>query len=342
MINSQHRKKQMAQNFLYLFEFVVDDLLIIRPNLCAPEEFPTCCEVTFRNNVFVSICDREFGQCLDPCMPKCGKCCLFSLDCPVTDKDKLHIHVYKKKTDKCKFLLGCTDLPIKCLFDKVMENFNIENPSWQDIVCKHIEKLSHSKDSCKQSEIIDNDCDVEEEERREQLCPTYELTKALLPLFNLKGCQTGNLVLLIRLVANGPAIVSTFPFSRICNAGCNSKPQPCDIKPPSCEEEILECVERSGHRRDAGMDKTCTNDDKDNCSSGNKNNPPCTSSKQYKSFVNPKNGCLPMKDPCDKEKKKPPCQRYFACNADKGYPCEDVEDVCQRCKLSYFKQKNVL
>ena len=335
----------MAQNFLYLFEFVVDDLFITRPNLCAPEEFPTCCEVSFRNSVFVSICDREFGQCLDPCMPKCGKCCLFSLESPITDTDKLLIHVYKKKTDKCKFLLGCTDLPIKGLFDKVMENFNIENPNWQDITAKHLQRLPNIKEPQKQTEIIDNDCDLLEEERREQLCPTYELTKRLLPLFNLKGCQTGNLVLLIRLVANGPAIVSTFAFSRICNAGCDSKPPVCEPKSCPSKSKVCPCpCEPSAGRRDGGMDKPCEDDGNrrtNGCGGNSGSNQPGTS-KQYKSFVNPKNGCLPMKDPCDREIKKPPCQRYFACNADKGYPCEDIEDECQRCKLIYLQYTFVL
>ncbi|KAM7355640.1 uncharacterized protein ACRADG_001639 [Cochliomyia hominivorax] len=310
----------MAQNFLFMFEFVPDDLIITRPNNCAPEEFPTCCEVAFRNSVFVSICDREFGECIDPCMPKCGKSCLFSLETPITEADKLHIHIYKKKNEQCKFLIGCTDLPIKSLFDKVMENFNIENPNWQDIINRHIKSLPNPKEPHKQSEIIDNDCDSMDEGRREQLCPTSELTKQLLPLFNLKGCQTGNIVLLIRLVAMGPAMVSSFPFSNVCSAGCEKRAPTCN----TTKSDTQKC-----NRFDGGMD----NDDArikggNECASG---------SRQNKSSVR---GCVGLKDPCLKETKKPICQRYFACNADKGKPCDDIEDECERAgKCKEYKQK---
>ncbi|KAI8126309.1 hypothetical protein FF38_09130 [Lucilia cuprina] len=319
----------MAQNFLFMFEFVVDDLIVTKPNYCAPEEFPTCCEVSFRNSVFVSICDREFGQCLDPCMPKCGKSCLFSLETPISDSDKLHVHIYKKKTEQCKFLIGCTDLPIKGVFDKVMENFNIENPNWQDVSAKHVKTLPNPKETKKSTEIVDNDCDSYEEGRREQLCPTSELTKQLLPLFNLKGCQTGNVVLLIRLVAIGPAIVSSFTFSRICNAGC-------DKKAPSCGPMIRP----SGNGKEA-CDATCSravggmeNDNVRNRGGHGNENP--SVSKQNK----PNNGCVPLRDPCHREIKKPICQRYFACNADKGNPCDEIEDECERsAKCKEYKQK---
>ncbi|XP_065360659.1 uncharacterized protein LOC135954418 [Calliphora vicina] len=315
----------MTQNFLFMFEFVVDDLIITKPNYCAPEEFPTCCEVSFRNSVFVSICDREFGHCLDPCMPKCGKSCLFSLETPISEDDKLHIHIYKKKTEQCKFLIGCTDLPIKGVFDKVMENFNIENPNWQDVSARHVKTLPNPKESKKPPEIVDNDCDSYEEGRREQLCPTSELTKQLLPLFNLKGCQTGNVVLLIRLVAIGPAIVSSFTFSRICNAGCEKKAPNCGpTNRPSGDKGACDTTcSRFAGGMDNGISGACGNE-----------NP--TGSKQNKTNT----GCMPLRDPCVKEVKKPVCQRYFACNADKGIPCDVVEDECERsAKCKEYRQK---
>ncbi|CAD7002432.1 uncharacterized protein LOC101454626 [Ceratitis capitata] len=282
----------MAQNFLYMFEFVVDDLLITRPNHCAPEEYPTCCEISFRSSVFVSICDREFGQCVDTCAPKCGKCCLFSLESPVTDKDRLLIHIYKKKTDKCKFLVGATDIPIKPLFDKVTESFNIENPNWMEQLAKHTARMPDPKTPSKTT-VVDNDCDEETFGRREQMCPTSELTKRLLPLFNMKHMQTGNLVLIMRLVCNGPTIVSSFPFSRICSTGCGKKTTPC---PSTC---------------------------------------PAIAPSQAKQ------GPCPMPDPCIQPDKKPPvCQRYFACNADKGCPCDECEDYCDReCPTGCKKKK---
>uniref|UniRef100_A0A1B0AL21 Transcriptional cofactor Bfc domain-containing protein n=1 Tax=Glossina palpalis gambiensis TaxID=67801 RepID=A0A1B0AL21_9MUSC len=350
----------MAQNFLYMFEVVVDDLLVTRPNYCAPEEYPTCCEVSFRNSVFLSICDRGFGECVDPTAPKCGKCCLFSLDAPINDTDKLLIHIYKKKTNKCKFLVGCTDMPIKGLFDKVMESFNIENPKWEDTAKKHITSISNPHEP-KSSEIIDNDCDEDSMGRREQLCPTSELTKRLLPLFNLKGSQTGNVVLIIRLVANGPAIVSSFPFARICQAGCGAKPPNCSPKqcPKSCPDsatnkcngadDILPNIGRccggmdsafgaSGTSKTAATSsaKESSKDDKCDAPSsstatyGNKS--ACGGRKVYKNHKDPCNGCPALEDPCKKEEKKLRCMRYFACNADKGCPCDNVEDDCERDK----------
>ncbi|XP_061389993.1 uncharacterized protein LOC133325227 [Musca vetustissima] len=271
----------MAQNFLYMFEFVVDDLLVTRPNYCAPDEYPTCCEVSFRNSVFVSICDREYGHCVDPNASKCGKCCLFSLESPIQDSDRLMLHVYKKKTDKCKFLIGCTDMPIRGLFDKVMESFEIENPNWEDGLKKHIQTMPQAGVPPKCPAIVDNDCNEDSMGRKEQLCPTSELTKRLLPLFNLNGCQTGNIVMIIRLVANGPTIVSSFPFAKICNAGCNK----------TCNSETETTVR-------------------------------CVSS--------PCNGCPELDDPCFTPEKKQICQRYFACNTDKGCPCDEVEDECAR------------
>lgn len=317
----------MAQNFLYMFEFVVDDLLVTRSNSCAPEEYPTCCEVSFRNSVFISICDREFGQCVDDCSPKCGKCCLFALESPITDSDKLQIHVYKKKTEKCKFLVGCTEMPVKNLFDKVMEKFNTENPNWQEMQSKHLQNIPNSSEPKKPTEIIDNDCDSDFEGRREQLCPTSELTKSLLPLFNLKRSQTGNVVLIIRLVANGPAIVSTFPLARICEAGCERKLTNCkskksasNNKPCTRAQEICSSI------------PDCCSGFKDSNRNGKASTMRCGATKQYKSFQNQNNGCMPMQDPCLKEVKNPVCRRYFACNADKGCPCDYVEDECERCK----------
>ncbi|XP_037933722.1 uncharacterized protein LOC119669110 [Teleopsis dalmanni] len=281
----------MAQNFLYMFEFVVDDLLITRPNCCAPEEYPTCCEISFRSSVFVNICDREFGQCVDMCAPKLGKCCLFSLESPVTDKDRLLIHIYKKKTEKCKFLIGATDLAIKTLFDKVTENFNIDNPNWEESL-KHTEPMPDFKKGKgndggeenggggkpRSSNVVDNDCEDEDMGRREQFCPASELTKRLLPLFNMKGAQTGNIVLIMRLVCNGPAIVSSFPFSRFCSKPCD----PCKKPPKSAK----------------------------NC----KEPPP-----------------NPLDAICKKpEKKAPPVRRYFGCNAEKGCPFDECEDYCDR------------
>lgn len=298
----------MAQNFLFMFEFVVDEVIIIKANKCAPEEYPVCCEISFRNSVYVSICDHEFGVCVDPCKPKCGKNCIFSLESPIDEKDKLLVHIYKKKTDQCKFLLGCTELPVKTLFDKVMENFEIQNPKWMNIVNRHISSMPKPKGPKKQREIVDGDCDSEDEERREQLCASAELTKQLLPIFNLKGCQTGNVVLLTRLVAFGPTIVTAFPFSRVCNAGCSKNTDIC--RSNAFDINLSRC--------DAGMDNMCKAND-DIKPSG---------SKQHKSC----NGCIPLKNPCHKERKKWLPQRYFACNADKGCPFEEIEDECARGK----------
>lgn len=67
-MDKSEKRSNLADNFLYMLEFVVDDLLITRPNLCAPEEYPTCTEITFRS-VFLNIRDRENGSCVNPVRP---------------------------------------------------------------------------------------------------------------------------------------------------------------------------------------------------------------------------------------------------------------------------------
>ncbi|XP_058982425.1 uncharacterized protein LOC131804084 [Musca domestica] len=314
----------MAQNFLYMFEFVVDDLLVTRPNYCAPEEYPTCCEVSFRNSVFVSICDREYGHCVDPSATKCGKCCLFSLESPIQDADRLMFHVYKKKTDKCKFLIGCSDMPIRGLFDKVMESFEIENPNWEDGLRKHLQTMPHAGVPPKCPAIVDNDCNEDSMGRREQLCPTSELTKRLLPLFNLNGCQTGNIVMIIRLVANGPAIVSSFPFSKICNSGCNK----------SCNKEGGNSGRCGGGGATDGSSypETSRYEGGDDTNELEETDRACAKPSRRRQSQ-PCNGCPALDDPCFTPEKKQICQRYFACNTDKGCPCDEVEDECARAPI---------
>uniref|UniRef100_A0A1B0G0X9 Transcriptional cofactor Bfc domain-containing protein n=1 Tax=Glossina morsitans morsitans TaxID=37546 RepID=A0A1B0G0X9_GLOMM len=319
-----------------------------------------------RNSVFLSICDREFGQCVDPTAPKCGKCCLFSLDAPVSDADKMLVHIYKKKTNKCKFLVGCTDMPIKGLFDKVMENFNVENPNWEETTKKHISNIPHPLEP-KPSQIVDNDCDDDSVGRREQMCPTSEMNKRLLPIFNLKGAQTGNVVLIIRLVANGPAIVSYFPFARICQAGCGAKPPICGPKDrtKSCPDndkdkcagvdDILPQIGRccggndsafgasgtsnidatSSAKEVASKEGSSKQDDTGSAALTYGNKSACGGRKVYRNFKDPDNGCIPLEDPCKKQEKKLRCLRYFACNADKGCPCDNVEDDCERGKQKH-------
>ncbi|KAH8415623.1 hypothetical protein KR222_006740, partial [Zaprionus bogoriensis] len=240
------RKMTLANSLIYMFEFVVDDLVIVRQNLCAPEEYPTCVEITFRSSVFLSICDREYGSCVNPKQPKCGKCCIFALDSPVTDKDRLLIHVYKKRTSRCKFLIGLTDMPMKPIFDRVRESFDAENLNWEKIWTDQVINMPKLKGPNK--DVMDNcACYDPGFERREQLCPTSEITKRLLPLFNLCKQQTGNIVIKMRLLCNGPAIVSAFALnSPVCsrNPKCPECP-PCAPKPcsscPSCGKPKNPC-----------------------------------------------------------------------------------------------------
>ncbi|XP_017126788.1 uncharacterized protein LOC108145737 [Drosophila elegans] len=227
-MDAADRSSKLADNFLYMLEFVVDDLLITRPNFCAPEEYPTCTEITFRS-IFLNICDRENGTCVSPCSPKTGKCVLFNLDTPLTDEDVMHIHVYKKRTESCKFLLGLTELPMKPLFDRVKQQFDSINTNWEENVMTHVSRLPRIKGPCKKT----NNCDCYErnKSRLESLCPTSEITKRMLPLFNLCKMQTGNIVLLLRLVCNGPSVVSSFPV--VCIPKCK---EPCCTSCCRCPE----------------------------------------------------------------------------------------------------------
>ncbi|KAM8709618.1 hypothetical protein ACLKA7_016431 [Drosophila subpalustris] len=313
------------RSLIYMFEFVVDDLLITKQNLCAPEEYPTCVEITFRSSVFVSVCDREYGSCVNPCQSKCGKCCIFALESPVTDKDRLLIHVYKKRTNRCKFLIGLTELPMKPIFDRVKESFDIENPNWEKIWKEQLQVLPRMKGQNK--DVMDNcACYDPGNERREQLCPTSELTKRLLPLFNLCKQQTGNMVLIMRLLCNGPAIVSTFSLNRpICsrNPKCPDPccPPPCPPCPPS--PSCPSC----------GPCDPCAEDPCGGGSNSATGGPMDTGKKC-------RGGCQPpplpqctMPDPCPKNdaaNQMPKCLRYFSCNLDKLCPCEYCEDEFDR------------
>lgn len=119
----------MALNYLYMFEFVVDDLLITMMNECAPEEYPTYVEMSFRSQCYVSICDQEEGGCMEATCRN-GKCALFSMDEELAENDTLYVHVYKRRHGKkCKFLLGMAAVPVFTMFKKVTRHFHEENPS---------------------------------------------------------------------------------------------------------------------------------------------------------------------------------------------------------------------
>ncbi|KAL5293170.1 hypothetical protein ACFFRR_011752 [Megaselia abdita] len=119
----------MALNYLYMFEFVVDDLLITTMNECAPEEYPTYVEMSFRSQCYVSICDQEEGGCMEATCRN-GKCALFALDEELAENDTLFVHVYKRRPGKkCKFLLGLAAVPVYAMFKKVTRHFHEENPS---------------------------------------------------------------------------------------------------------------------------------------------------------------------------------------------------------------------
>ncbi|EDW69392.1 uncharacterized protein [Drosophila virilis] len=331
------------RSLIYMLEFVVDDLLITRQNLCAPEEYPTCVEITFRSSVFLNICDREYGTCVNPKQPKCGKCCIFALESPITDKDRLLIHVYKKRTNRCKFLIGLTELPMKPIFDRVRESFDAENVNWEKIWHEQLQNIPKMKGPNK--DVLDNcACYDPGHERREQLCPTSELTKRLLPLFNLCKQQTGNIVLIMRLLCNGPAIVSAFSLNHsICSRNpvgpppCPSPcPPPCPPPCPSpCQPPCPPCPSCGKFKAPCEPER-CPEDPCDPCCGGGSASatggpmdtgkrccrgkcPPCPLPK-----------CV-QPDPCYQPPPEPKkCLRYFACNLDKMCPCEYCEDEFDR------------
>ncbi|XP_055847126.1 uncharacterized protein LOC129912755 [Episyrphus balteatus] len=292
----------MAQNFLYMFEFVVDDLLITRPNMCAPEEYPTCCELTFRSHVFVSICDKEFGGCIDTAR-KSGKCCLFSLETPIMRTDRLQLHVFKKRTDQCKFLIGATEIPVHRMFDKVTDDFYARNPNWNAHL-KNPKANARSSISKKNKVVIDNDCGAADSSatRKEELCPTYELSKKLLALSNMSGgLQTGNIVLIMRLACMGPTIVSPFLFGKPSPSSCCPK-----VRAPCKKDEVNDATLCKRYfSSNAEKDCTCgeCEDEEDRCQ--NKRNSRQNKSKSHQ--------CIPN----DQE------------NHSRGCPCPDCDDECE-------------
>lgn len=242
-------------NLLYMFDFVIDDLVIIRKNHCAPEEYSTCVEFTFRSNLYISLCDREYGGCIDPKQAKCAKCCIFPLDKPVTDEDRLFIHVYKKRTGRCKFLIGMTEMAVKPLFDEIDKTFEAENTDWLTKRQDSLKGLPTLRGSNR--DMLDRcECFNVGFRRQEQLCPNYVVVKRLLPLFNLCHQQTGNMVLLLRLLCHGPTIVSQ--LHRVGNkfvpVELPPDQHPCYIPPEEREGNPL----TTGYRYfSCNLDKLC-------------------------------------------------------------------------------------
>lgn len=189
---------------LYMFEFVIDDLVIIRKNYCAPEEYPTCVEFVFRSNVCVTICDREYGACLDRTKPMCGKCCIFPMSGKIDDDERLQISVYKKRSDCCKFLIGMAEMKVKPLFDYLNE-IDKQETNWLDNdVSFDLPEFGSNK-----SHVLDmGECFDAERRRAEQLCPSLVNSKKMLPIFNAYNQQIGNIMLLLRLLCHGPRIVA--------------------------------------------------------------------------------------------------------------------------------------
>ncbi|XP_017861148.1 PREDICTED: uncharacterized protein LOC108612701 [Drosophila arizonae] len=189
---------------LYMFEFVIDDLIIIRKNLCAPDEYPTCVEFTFRSNVYVTLCDREYGACVDESEPRTGKCCIFPLKGEVKDNERLYVNIYKKRTDCCKFLIGMAEMEVKPLFDYLNDidqtdtnwlnpQYTVDLPKFGDTRRKSLNTVA---------------CFDPGLQRMEQLCPSFINVKNMLPIFNLYNQQIGNIVLKLRLLCHGPTIVA--------------------------------------------------------------------------------------------------------------------------------------
>lgn len=287
----------MAQNFLYMLEFVVDDLLITRPNMCAPEEYPTCCELTFRSHVFVSICDKEFGGCIDTAR-KSGKCCLFSLETPISRSDRLQLNVFKKRTDQCKFLIGATEIPVHRMFDKVTDEFYAKNPNW-DAHLKNPKLNTRTSISKKNKVIIDNDCGADTSTtRKEELCPTYELSKKLLALSNMSGTlQTGNIVLIMRLACMGPTIVSPFSVGRAsCVPPCPKVKAPCA---KNVVNDTVMCKRYFSKNSDKGCPCEACEDEEGRCPSKRKSKADTSHRCLSNDQVNKSRGC-PCPD-CDED-----------------------------------------
>ncbi|KAH8415622.1 hypothetical protein KR222_006731 [Zaprionus bogoriensis] len=219
---------------IYMFEFIVDDLIITHQNYCAPNEYPTAVEFSFRNNVYVNITDKDLGSYLEPLRPMYGKRCCFVLQSPVTEDDRVLIHVYKKQTNRCKFLVGLTEVSVKSLFDCVNRKFQNENTDWKKRWQTQLEQMPRMGldrgllDTC--------DCFDASYERSEQLCPLSEVTKRMVPIFNLCSQQTGNIIVIMRLYCHGPTIVSHFS-QQVAPADAASPLRPLEKKQSSIRPE---------------------------------------------------------------------------------------------------------
>ncbi|KAL7734725.1 hypothetical protein ACLKA6_011014 [Drosophila palustris] len=223
----------VVPHLIYMFEFVVDDLVITHNNYCAPEEYPICVEICFRNSVYVSICDRDYGNRENPSRPKSGKRCIFALESPVTKDDRLLVYVYKKRSNCCKFLVGLMEVKIKYLFDRVKKSFDMGNFNWNKEWQEQLADMPKMKNS---SYVLDRcDCYDSGFERREHFRPLSEVSKQMIPLFNLCNRQTGNIVLIMRLSCHGPTIVSAF-----IKDGNRYVPQPPSKQPQNRPSLIYE------------------------------------------------------------------------------------------------------
>lgn len=194
------------RGMMYMFEFIVEDLIIAHPNHCAPVEFTTSVEINFRNNVYLNICDSDyFGLRV-----KRGKRCIFTVLRQITEDDRLIIQVSKKRKVRnqgnIKFILGTADAEVKSLFDTVDTKFKNENIDWYERRQNHLMKRP-TMDTEKKS-ILDNcECYEVSDHRYEEMTPIFEKTKRLVPLFNLCQKQTGNILMIISLHCLGPSIM---------------------------------------------------------------------------------------------------------------------------------------
>lgn len=204
-----------------MFEFIIDDLIIAHPNHCAPAEYSTCVEINFRNNVYVNICDSDYvGYRI-----KRGKRCIFTMVRPITENDRLIIQVSKRKNvrneSNIKFILGTADVEVASLFETVNHKFKHENVDWFERRQNHLKKMPNLDTTTK--DILDGcECYEVSDHRYEEMIPIYEITKRMVPLFNLCQYQTGNIFMIISLHCLGPSIIgltrniSVMPPPHLC------------------------------------------------------------------------------------------------------------------------------
>lgn len=185
---------------LYSIEIVVNQLVL---NSIPPEDQKLCVEVEFLENVLIQICDKKFELSNE----LNGKSCIFTLPRLLTKEDGLNLIFSKTNSQDEKVTLGKSQFPVKEIFDKISNGFDLNEISLESvyesvvysIALEDIESnIPYGWHVPGKSTSVMNDN------------PKSETVKNLFQIIDLNGEQIGCAILIMRITCFGPTIKSCF------------------------------------------------------------------------------------------------------------------------------------